>query len=299
MTTHNIANPPTHLTGQLKDWIYQLLRWLFRVRTQLTVRGSRALRKATHPVRHDLPPGSESSSQALATLFLYSPYQRPYLLHLAESMKALGNVQVRSYDMLNKDESYLSRKLNEARNHGIGFHAFPFHTRKFPGTLHHVLVKHGLDSGKYDGLGTYCYGPGRTLDKRGRRLYDFILTSSPWTQALGIEEVPAYRERLLLCGDWRADAVISAGREPARQRAALGIPAQANVVGIGSTHGPASAFHRYGDQLFELIAASGDETVFLIFFHEYERAQQKDSVRCPVPLRPPEPARAHRGKRRV
>ena len=277
MTTHDIANPPTHFTGELKDWIYQLLRWLFRVRTQLTVRGSRALRRATQPVRHDLPPGSESSSQALATLFLYSPYQRPYLLHLAESMKAVGNVQVRTYDVLKQRESgFVKRKLNEVRNHGIGFHSFPFHTRQFPGTLHHVLVNHGLDSGKYDGLGSFCFGPGRTLDKNRRRLYDFLLAASPWSLALACDEVPEYRGRVLHCGDWRADAVISAGREPARRRAALDIPAQANVVGIGSTHGRYSTFHRYGNQLFELLAAGGDETVFVIFFHEYERAQQKD-----------------------
>jgi len=133
----------------------------------------------------------------LATLFLYSNYQRPYLFRLANSIKTFGNVEVRSFDVLEKT-GFINRVLLTAKNHGVGFHSYPFRTERLPGTLHHSFISHGIDNGRYDELGSFCFGPGRMLGSGRKRLYDFILVSSAWSQEMAHIEVPEYDGRVLV-----------------------------------------------------------------------------------------------------
>ena len=89
-------------------------------------------------------------------------------------------------------------------------------------------------------------------------------------------EVPEYDGRVLVAGDWRADAVRCAGRSPADNRTLLGIPDGVKVVGIVTSHGGRSTVGQFGYQLLETIISCRDNAFFLIFFHEYERVAQQE-----------------------
>lgn len=224
---------------------------------------------------HDNP-SSGRKRRMLATFFLYTNYQRPYLFHLDNSIKALdANIEVRSFDIREVPKK-IRRVTLMAHNHGVGFHACPFRTEDFPGTLHHVLIQHGLTAGRYDELGSFSYGSGRLLGKHRKRLYDFILIPSPWDRELIHIETPEYTDRVLMAGDWRADAILCAARNPIGNRIFLGILEGVPVVGIASSHGVHSTLRQFGNQLFDTIRTFQKDVIFMIFFHEYERVAQKD-----------------------
>ncbi len=259
---------------QVASWV---LFCLFRKRSELTARLLQISPKNFF-FREANKDHSKLSRRKhlLATLFLYTNYQRPYLVHLADSIKALyDNVEVRSFD-LREEPRKIKRLALMAQNHGIGFHAYPFRTETFPATMHHVYVMHGLDNGRYDKLGSFSFGAGRVLGKSRKRLYDFLLVSSPWSRELAHLVVPEYTGKVLVTGDWRADAILCASNSPARNRAIIRIPERVSVVGIVSSHGTSSTLRQFGHQLIDTITSCHKNTVFMIFFHPYERIEQPE-----------------------
>jgi len=265
----------SHFFSKIIILFQRIFFLVLKLRSRLFARLLLFLPKLSIRELHDNPSVPGRKKRLLATMFLYANYQRPYLFHLANSIKALGKVEVRNID-ISEEIGLIKRSLLAARNHGVAFHSFPFHTGRYPGTLHHVFISHGIDSGRYDELGSFCFGAGRMLGTDKNKKYDFILVSSAWSQEMAHIEVPEYDGRVLVVGDWRADAVIRAGSNPVETRALLGVPDGVAVVGIVTSHGSHSTFRRFGHQLLDTIISCPDNVIFMIFFHEYERVAQPD-----------------------
>ncbi|MDB4528360.1 CDP-glycerol glycerophosphotransferase family protein [Pseudomonadales bacterium] len=259
---------------KLKEAALTVLFWFFKKRSELFRFLYISIKKIFALLFQATKSASSQEPGSRATVFLHSDYQKPYLINFEKTIEAMGDVKFCSIDIAG-EKQLAKRVFLTAKNHGVGFHACPFRTGRFPGTLSHILVSHGLDGGRYDSLGSFGFGSGRVLGRKSQRLYDFLLVASPWSQELAYREVAEYSGRVLVTGDWRADAIIDAAHAPVENRASLKIKIGNTVVGIASSHGPHSAFRKFGHQLIETLSAFGDDVSFLIFFHEYEAIFQK------------------------
>ena len=138
---------------KLKEVALTVLFWFFKKRSELfrfiyiSIKKILALSFQEKKSVYSQEPGSR------ATFFLHSDYQKPYLMNFEKTIEAMGDVKFSGIDIAG--EKHLAKRvLLTAKNHGVGFHAYPFRTGRFPGTLSHILVSHAFDGGRYDSLGS-------------------------------------------------------------------------------------------------------------------------------------------------
>lgn len=201
-------------------------------------------------------------------------YQRPYLRHISAVLEThFPETRITQLDL--KSIPSRSGRLRKMMGiYDLAFHSWVFGTRSIPAAGMHVNIAHGIDAGRFDALGSFSFGPGRLLKPDGKRVFDYVLTSGPWTAELAEEEVPAYQHRVLIVGDHRADRIRRLALDIKPCRKVLALNPDRPTIGISSTHGHGCLAKLLGSDILRILEDFKTSAQFIVFFHPFERIEQ-------------------------